>query len=117
MLRVEVTLLIFLSLAREQSQVMLPLFLGLMSPLAPISRVVWCQWKPFSLMSLTRVAYLSSFLTLAPSAPESHGKVSSTRSTLVGVSTRTRSGLLVVVRMSGGIVTTFTLDPSKVLVY
>ena len=67
-------------------------------------------------MSLIRVVYLSSFLTLATSATESHGAVSSTRSTLVGLavlSTSTRSGLLAVVRMSREIVTPFTVDLSR----
>ena len=59
-------------------------------------------------MSWTRLAYLTSFLNLAPSASESQGIASSTRSTLTGVadlSTSTRSDLLEVIRMSGGIVT------------
>ena len=83
MLQVEIMFLIFLSFPREQSQVMVDLFLLVISPRAPISKVVWEHWNPFSLMSSTRESYLSSFLSLAPSAPESQGTVSSTRFTLV----------------------------------
>ena len=81
MLQLVITFLIFFSLAREQSQVMLALLRPLIKPRAPISRVVWVHWKPFSLMSSTREEYLVSFLTLAPSAPEFQGQVSSIRFT------------------------------------
>ena len=66
MLTVEMNLDVFLSLAREQSQVKVDLFRGLMWPLTPTSRVVWEQEYPFSLISSTKEAYLTFFLALAP---------------------------------------------------
>ena len=83
MLQLEMMFLILVSFARLHSQVRVDLFLWVISPRAPISRVVWEHWNPFPLMSSTKESYLSYFLCLAPSVPESQGTVSSTRLTLL----------------------------------
>ena len=91
---------------------------ALMTPLHPISRGRLRVLYPPSLKSPANLSYLAVFLSNAAwkELEESHGTVSSTSITLVGItdlSMMTKSGICSVSTMSGGKVPPFTLQPFR----